>query len=50
MISRLGKIVRAVCPHVAGWSYNTHRRRRWCYACAQQQRLDRPSGRWIDVP
>jgi hypothetical protein len=50
-----------LCPHWFGWSYNTHRRRRWCMLCAQQQRQVeelRPGDRatfamndevWIDV-
>jgi len=32
------KLFRRLCPHPFGWSYNTHRRRRFCRLCAQQQR------------
>jgi hypothetical protein len=34
-------VIRRVCPHWFGWSYNTTRRRRYCHVCGQEQkRLD----------
>jgi hypothetical protein len=37
------------CPHgLLGWSYNTHRRRRFCRICAKQQRRDY-HGNWVDA-
>jgi hypothetical protein len=35
-----------LCPHPFGWSYNTHRRRRFCRLCAHQQRRTR-TGAWV---
>ena len=34
--------LKRLCPHRFGWSYNTHRRRRWCRLCGQQQRNELP--------
>lgn len=43
-----------LCPHLFGWSYNTHRTRRWCRLCGQQQRREKDEQtderRWVDVP
>lgn len=41
------RFLRRLCPHRFGWSYNTHRRRRFCRVCGQEQR--RIAQRWVDV-
>jgi len=41
-------LVQRLCPHVLGWSYNAHRRRRWCRLCSLQQRRDPATGGWED--
>jgi hypothetical protein len=41
--------LKTVCPKhgLLGWSYNTHRRRRFCRLCAYQERLDNATGKWV---
>ena len=36
-------LLQRLCPHIFGWSYNTYRTRRFCRACAHQQRAEHPA-------